>query len=284
MIRLGEIQTLVVVKKSSIGAYLGSRGDNLKDEVLLPRNQVPPGTEEMDEIEVFIYRDSEDRMIATTQIPKIVLGQIATLKVKQVLRIGAFLDWGLPKDLLLPFKEQTAKIVEGQEYIVGLYIDKSDRLCATMRIYDFLRIDSPFKKGDWVRGIIYDINDNLGALVAVDHIFNGLIPKTEFYGSHKVGDIIEARVARIREDGKLDLSLKEEAYIQMNTDAELILERLKQGGGLLLLNDKSSPEKIKEQLKMSKGAFKKAVGRLLKDRKIKFTSDGIELSNKIPQP
>ncbi len=277
MIKLGEIQTLIVIKQSSIGVYLGSRDDNFEEEVLLPSNQVPPETEEMDEIEVFIYRDSEDKMIATTKTPKIVLDQVAILKVKEVSRIGAFLDWGLPKDLLLPFKEQTTEVVEGQEYIVGLYVDKSDRLCATMRVYDFLRTDSPYKKGDWVKGIAYDINNNLGALIAVDNIFNGLIPKTELYSHYKVGHIIEARVARIREDGKLDLSLKEEAHIQMNTDAEIILERLKQGGGVLPLNDKSSPGQINEQLNMSKSAFKKGVGRLLKYKKIRFTPDGIEL-------
>jgi uncharacterized protein len=280
MIRLGEIQTLFVIRKSPIGLYLGSRDDNFEEEVLLPNNQVPPGIEETDDIEVFIYRDSEDRIIATTKTPKIVLGKVAPLKVKEVSSIGAFLDWGLPKDLLLPFKEQTVEVEEGQEYIVGLYVDKSNRLCATMRIYDFLRTDSTYEKHDRVRGIIYDINHNLGALIAVDHTFNALIPMTELYGNDfKVGDMIEARVARIREDGKLDLSLKEEAYIQMNTDAEIILERLKQDGGMLPLNDKSSPEQIKEQLNMSKGAFKKAVGRLLKDKKIKFTPDGIELLN-----
>ena len=241
-------------------------------------SQVPPGTREMDEIEVFIYRDSEDRMIATTTTPKIVLGRVASLKVKQVSAIGAFLDWGLPKDLFLPFKEQTSKVKEGQTCIVGLYVDKSHRLCATMRIYDFLRTDSPYKRGDWVRGIVYDLHNDLGALIAVDNMFSGLIPNSELLGSHyQEGDSISARVARLREDGKLDLSLKEEAYIQMNTDAEIILEKLKARQGGLPLNDKSSPEQIKEQLNMSKGAFKKAVGRLLKEKKIKFTPDGIAL-------
>ena len=279
-IRLGEVQTLVVLKKSSTWVHLGPKDNNVEGEVLLPRNQLPPETEEINEVEVFIHRDSEDRMIATTKTPKIVLGQVETLKVKQVLPIGAFLDWGLPKDLFLPFKEQTAKVIEGKEYIVGLYIDKSYRLCATMRVYEFLRTDSPFKKDDWVRGIIYDISNNLGALIAVENIYNGLIPKTELIGHYKVGDRIEARVARIKEDGKLDLSLKEEAHVQMNKDAEFILERLKQGGGVLNLHDKSSPTQIKEQLNMSKGAFKKAIGRLLKDRKIKFIKEGIELLKK----
>jgi uncharacterized protein len=280
MIRLGKIQTLVVRRQSSIGVYLGSKDNHLEEEVLLPNNQVPPGIKEMDEIEVFIYRDSEDRMIATAETPKLVLGQVAKLTVKEVTRIGAFLDWGLSKDLLLPFKEQTAEVAEGKEYIVGLYIDKSQRLCATMRIYEFLRTDSPYTKDDRVRGIIYSISNDLGALVAVDQMYNGLIPKQELIGDYKAGDFIEARVARVREDGKLDLSLKEEAHIQMTTDAEIILKRLEQGDGGLPLNDKSPPEQIKKQLNMSKGAFKKAVGRLLKEGKIEFTPSGIRLVTK----
>ena len=243
----------------------------------MPAGEVPPGTKEMDEIEVFVYRDSQDRMIATTTTPKITLGRVAPLRVKEITPIGAFLDWGLPKDLLLPFKEQTSKVAEGKAYIVGLYIDKSHRLCATMCIYDFLSTDSPYKKGDWVRGIIYDLHHSLGALVAVDNMYNGLIPKSELLGHYQAGDSIRARVARLREDGKLDLSLKEEAYIQMNTDAEIILEKLKQGRGALPLHDKSPPGDIKAQLNMSKGAFKKAVGRLLKDKKIEFIPDGIAL-------
>lgn len=280
MIRLGEIQTLVVRRHSPIGVYLGSRAGNLEEEVLLPKNQVPPGIKELDEIVVFIYRDSEDRLIATAETPKLVLGQVANLTVKEVTRIGAFLDWGLPKDLLLPFKEQTAEVKEGTKCMAGLYIDKSQRLCATMRIYEFLKTDSPYTKGDWVRGMIYSISKDLGALIAVDQMFNGLIPKQEFFGDYKVGDFIEARVARVREDGKLDLSLKEEAHIQMTADAELILERLKQSEGVLPLNDKSPPEQIKKQLSMSKGAFKKAVGRLLKEGKIEFTPYGIGLVKK----
>jgi len=275
MIRLGEIQTLVVNRMSPIGVYLGP--NDSAEEVLLPTKQVPSGTKEMDEIEVFIYRDSEDRMIATTKTPKLVLDQVAPLKVKQVLEIGAFLDWGLPKDLLLPYKEQVVKVIEGQEYMVGLYVDKSHRLCATMRIYDFLRTDSPYQKDDRVQGIIYSMTNDLGALIAVDQKYNALIPKAELYGDYTEGDIIEARVTRVRDDGKLDLSLREESHIQIKTDAEFILQLLEQGGGMLPLNDKSSPEQIKVQLNMSKGAFKKAVGKLLKDRRIQFTPEGIEL-------
>ena len=277
MIKLGEMQTLVAIRKSTVGMYLSSREDDFSDDVLLPLKQVPPETEEGDEVEVFIYRDSEDRLIATTIRPKIVLDEIALLKVKEIIKIGAFLDWGLPKDLFLPYKEKVGDIEAGKEYMFGLYVDNSDRLCATMRIYDYLRTDSPYKKDDKVKGVIYKAKSDIGALVAVDRKFNGLIPNRELFGDFKDGDEIEARVTKVREDGKLDLSVREKSYIQMDKDAELILTKLAQMGGKLNLNDKSSPDEIKEQLNISKAAFKKAVGRLLKEKKIKFVPGGIEI-------
>ncbi|MDD2283529.1 MAG: S1-like domain-containing RNA-binding protein, partial [Eubacteriales bacterium] len=216
-------------------------------------------------------------LTATTQRPKITLDEVAFLRVKEVAEVGAFLDWGLPKDLFLPYQEQTARVREGKEYLVGLYVDNSDRLCATMRIYDFLRTDSAYKMDEWVTGIIYDLENDIGALVAVDRKFNALIPKSELVGSFNYGDIVKARVARVREDGKLDLSLKERPFIQIDRDAGLIMAELKEKGGVLYLNDKSTPEEIYTQLGMSKGSFKKAVGRLLKEKSIRFIEHGIEL-------
>jgi predicted RNA-binding protein (virulence factor B family) len=271
------MQTLVVIKKASMGVYLGSREDDYAQEILLPAKQVPPGTEELSEIEVFVYRDSEDRLIATTTRPKLVRGEVAALQVKQVTNIGAFLDWGLPKDLFLPYKEQTIRVTEGKEYIVGLYVDNSNRLSATMRVYDFLSSNSPYHKGDRIQGLVYKISEDLGALVAVDNKYNGLVPKAEIFGQVRAGQRIEARVVRVREDGKLDLSFREEAGKQMDADAELLLSVLAQRGGSLPLHDKSTPEEINAQLRMSKGAFKKAVGRLLKEGKINITDTGIEL-------
>mgnify|MGYP000942748967 FL=1 len=276
MIRLGEMQTLEVVRKSPTGVQLSSR-DNPAEEVLLPKSLMSSGLKEADEIEVFVYRDSEGRLTATTQRPKITLDEVAFLRVKEVAEVGAFLDWGLPKDLFLPYREQTARVREGKEYLVGLYVDNSDRLCATMRIYDFLRTDSAYKMDEWVTGIIYDMENDLGALVAVDRKFNALIPKSELVGSFNYGDIVKARVATVREDGKLDLSLKERPFIQIDRDAGLIMAKLKEKGGVLYLNDKSTPEEIYTQLGMSKGSFKKAVGRLLKEKSIRFIEHGIEL-------
>ena len=191
------------------------------------------------------------------------------LTVADTGRIGAFLDWGLEKDLLLPFREQTAKLKKGEECLVGLYVDKSGRLCATMKVYEMLRKDSPYKKDDKVQGIIYEHSDNFGWFVAVDDQYCALIPKREAYGGHlQVGDKVHARVIKVREDGKLDLSVREKAFIQMDKDALLVLARLEEKGGVLPFNDKADAEVIRAEFDLSKNAFKRAVGHLYKERKI----------------
>lgn len=277
MIKLGEIQMLEILRITSVGAYLNETSQSSKDDVLLPKKQIPEGANVGDKVEVFVYRDSEDRMIATTKMPKITLGEIKLLRVVASERIGAFLDWGLERDLFLPHKEQKFRIEKGKEYLVSLYIDKSKRLCATMEIYKNLKFNAPYKEGDKVTGVIYEINKDFGAFVAVENKYHGLISNKEFYGNYKYGDTVEARVLKIREDGKLDLSVRQPAYMQMDTDAQVIIEQLEMCGGELGLNDESSPEEIKDTLNMSKKAFKRAVGKLLKEKKIEFTEKGIKM-------
>ncbi len=274
MLKLGEKQTLKVVKKVDFGVYL-SEDPGAEEKVLLPIKQVPEGTDIGKELEVFIYRDSDDRLIATTREPKIMLGDIRLLKVKDVARVGAFMDWGLEKDVLLPFKEQTRKVKPGEEVLCAMYIDKSSRLCVTMNVYEYLRSDSPYKKDDKVIGTVYEMSDNFGAFVAVDDIYSGLIPKKELYGNVRIGDSVSARVASVKEDGRLNLSLREKAYLQMDTDAEKIMEMIKAGGGKLPFTDKASPELLREKTGMSKNEFKRAVGRLLKEGKIEIKPDSI---------
>lgn len=276
MIGLGEVQKLVVKTKSSMGYYLNTSMDEYND-VLLPQSQVPEGLDVGDEIEVFVYRDSKDRLISTVREPKITLGATARLPVIDVSKIGVFLDWGLERDLFLPYAETVGSLVKGQEYLVGLYIDKSDRLAATMKVKDMLRTDSKYKENDSVKGTIYSLHDSIGAFVAVDDIYDGLIPKKDLLGVYQVGDSVEARVNRVLEDGKLDLSLRDRSYLQMDKDAEIILEKLKENNGILMLNDKSSPEEIKTKLKMTKSGFKRAVGLLLRIGKIEFSGGGIKL-------
>ncbi|MCI8663372.1 MAG: S1 RNA-binding domain-containing protein [Hungatella sp.] len=275
MIELGKRQLLEVVRKKEFGVYLGEKADD-ESAVLLPKKQVPEGTEIGDKIEVFIYKDSEDRLIATTGEALVQVGEVALLKVKEVGKIGAFLDMGLEKDLLLPFKEQNHKVRAGEECLVALYVDKSRRLAATMKVYSYMSNQSPYKKDDKVTGTVYEINENLGAFVAVDNRYYGLIPARELFGDIHEGDTVEARVVKVREDGKLDLSPREKSYLQMDADSQMVMKMIDQCGGVLPFNDKVSPELIKDKFHLSKNAFKRAVGRLLKEGKIKITEKTIE--------
>ena len=281
--RLGYTQTLVAVKKTDFGLFLtdidkkDDKNRALGDEVLLPKNQVTEDMRVGSEIEVFLYKDSEDRMIATRLVPYIKIGEIKKLKVKEVNKIGAFLDWGLPKDLLLPFKEQIYDIKSGDEILVTVYIDLSDRLCATMDLYSRLSLLPPYQRDDMVKGTVYQVHEQFGAYVAVDNKYSALVPKKELHCELKPGDEIEARVLEVKEDGKLDLSLRQKAYVQMDVDSALILDKLKQAGGSLPYQDKSSAEEIKEEFNLSKAAFKRAIGRLYKERAIVIEKDGIRL-------
>lgn len=276
MMKLGKKQMLMVVKKVDFGVYLG----NEEERVLLPKKQVPEGIEIGDPVEVFLYKDSSDRLIATTNEPKLTLGELAVLTVADTGKYGAFLDWGLEKDLFLPFKQQTAKVAKGDKCLVTLYIDKSERLCATMKVYELLRKDSPYKKNDHVSGIIYETSPEFGVFVAVDNLYSALIPKKEVYGKLHVGQVVEARVTDVKEDGKLDLSVRERIPEQMDKDAKLIWERLEEYGGILPFTDKADPEVIKREFGLSKNAFKRAVGRLLKEEKIEITEKSIVVRKK----
>lgn len=276
-LKLGEKQTLVIVKKVEFGVYLATM-EAPDDKVLLPAKQVPAGAKVGDEVEVFLYRDSSDRLIATTRTPKLIMGQVALLTVVQIGKVGAFLDWGLEKDLFLPFKQQTRKVKAGDQVLSSLYIDKSGRLCATMNVYEHLRTDSPYKKDDKVTGRIYEISKNFGAFVAVDDCFSALIPKKELFGATEqpgIGEQVTARVVKVLEDGKLTLSIREKAYLQIQKDAEKIEKLLDSYEGALPFNDKAAPEVITHETGMSKNEFKRAVGHLLKEGKIQITEKSI---------
>lgn len=275
MIKLGEKQTLVVVKKVEFGVYLATSKEHQEERVLLPAKQVPAGSEIGDEIEVFIYRDSSDRMIATANTPKLMMGQVAELEVVEVGKFGAFLNWGLEKDLFLPFKQQKKRVRQGDMVLVSLYVDKSGRLCATMNVYESLRTDSPYQKEDQVTGRVYEISDNFGAFVAVDNIYSALIPKKELYGRVEIGEDITARVVQVREDGKLSLSIRDKAYLQIGKDAEEIMKIIESYDGVLPFTDKASPEVIKHETGMSKNEFKRAVGNLLKAGRIQIKETAI---------
>lgn len=276
MIELGKIQILEVIRQTPNGMYLNARNEKNNEDILLPNNQVAQELKIGDNIEVFVYKDSEDRIIATVKKPKITLGALAVLTVVEITSIGAFLDWGLEKDLLLPFKEQEGELKKGGEYLVSLYVDKSNRLCATMKIYNLLSNKSPYKNNDRVHGIIYSINIQYGLFVAVDNRYHGLILEKEVYGTYTIGDKVEARIKKVRTDGKLELSVRNAAYEEIEGDTKRILDLMNIRGGKLQLNDSSTPENIKAELSMSKKAFKRAVGRLMKEGAVKITDNGIE--------
>lgn len=270
MIYPGEMRELEIVKTVDFGVYLAVDSEHAQDRVLLPRKQVPEGSRVGDRLKVFVYLDSQDRLIATVKEPKLQVGQVAELTVSQVNKFGAFLDWGLEKDLLLPFKQQRGRVEQGQKVLVSAYVDKSGRLCATMNVYNNLRTDSPYTTGDQVTGRVYESSDKYGAFVAVDNLYSGLIPAKELYGEIELGRDVNARVTRVLEDGRLNLSIREKAYLQIDRDVEKILELLDSYEGSLPFNDKAAPEVIKHETGMSKNEFKRAVGRLLKEGKIQI--------------
>ena len=273
----GKKQTLVMIKRVEFGIYLAETMKDAENKVLLPKKQVPADMEVGDPIDVFLYKDSNDRPIATVKEPKLTLGQTARLRVISVGKVGAFLDWGLEKDLFLPYREQTTQVKAGDEVIAALYLDKSERLCATMKVYPYLQKESPYQKDDVVTGMVYEISHNFGAFVAVDDKYSALIPKKELYGELHVLQQISARVTGVKEDGKLDLGIRQKAHLQMNEDADKVLSLLREKKGFLPLHDKSSPEQIRETIGMSKNEFKRAIGHLYKEHLITLESDGIRL-------
>lgn len=287
MILLGRTQTLRVVKKTDFGVYLSDQGleadtsfvPDKKEVVDVPSILLPKAQAKDlamgDTVEVFIYKDSEDRPIATTAKPLLTMGSIARLTVKEVTNIGAFLDWGLAKDLFLPFKEQTFRVQKGDSVLVTLYIDKSSRLCATAKVYNALPSNSPYQKEDQVSGTVYEIIDAFGAYVAVDDRYSALIPKKELFTTLKPGEKVSARVTKVQPDGRLVLSIREKSYLQMDTDCTLVYDALCKAGGFLPYHDKTSPDLIKAKFGLSKNAFKRAIGHLQKEGKLVIEEDGI---------
>ena len=272
---IGTWNELKIDHMKEFGAYLTDGSE----DVLLPRKQVPKDAGVGDALSCFVYRDSDDRLIATLQKPLITVGEIASLLVKDVTGIGAFLDCGLERDLFLPFKEQTAKVQKGRSYPVRMYVDKTGRLAASMRIYEYLRTDPPYKKGDHVRGTVYQVRPGFGAFVAVDDCYSGLVHASELYDRVAVGDALELRVIHVRDDGRMDLSLRNAIPQQMSEDAEMVADVIRSYGGTLPFTDKADPERIRDEFGLSKNAFKRAVGRLLKEGRIEINEKTITLKD-----
>ncbi|WP_258104578.1 S1 RNA-binding domain-containing protein [Marinoscillum sp. MHG1-6] len=277
IIEIGKYNTLEVLKRTDFGIYVGDE----VEEVLMPTKWVPEGTEVGDMIEVFIYADSSDRMIATTMTPKVVRDEFAHLRVSQTSSIGAFLDWGLEKDLLVPFKEQVVRMEAGKSYTIYMYLDEvTDRLVASSHLNKFLEHEQiDLEEGEEVELLISN-DTELGFQAIINNKYKGLIYKNEIFGSVQPGDRIQGYVKRIREDKKIDLSLQKIGAASIEPNAEIIYQKLKDNGGVLNLHDKSAPEEIYDTLKMSKKNFKKAIGSLFKQKLILIGEEGIEIIKK----
>lgn len=278
MLQLGEFNELKAHRSTDFGWYLMDEESN---EVLLPNKYVPQEFKEEDTINVFLYKDSEDRIVATTETPKVVVNEFACLRVKQVNKFGAFLDWGLEKDLMVPFSEQKNKMQEGESYVVRLVHDiKSDRLFASTKLNKYLIKDHMVvATGDEAEAIIVEESD-LGYQAIIEDAHLGLLYRNETFRTLEVGDRLKVYVKKIREDGKIDLVLEEPGFAKVEPSAHKILKKLKENDGFLQLHDKSHPLLIAETLEMSKKTFKKAIGNLYRQRLIVLENNGIRLKRK----
>ncbi|PLX05585.1 MAG: GntR family transcriptional regulator [Marinilabiliales bacterium] len=276
MAEMGKLNTLEVLRESDHGVYL--QGENSND-ILLPNKYVPEDLKVGDEIEVFIHRDSEDRIIATTLTPKGMVGEFAHLEVVAVNRVGAFMDWGLEKDLFVPFKEQRVKMQKGDKYVVGIYIDEStDRIAASSKLYQFLDGETPeFSTNEEVEAFIYDENE-IGYNCLVNERFVGIIYESDVITNVEIGQKVKAYVQKVRPDNKVDLSLLPSGYGKVDDIASGILKQLQQNNGYLALSDKSPSETINLKLGISKKNFKKAIGSLYKKKLIEIEKIGIRLT------
>ena len=287
-IEIGKTQELFLLRTAEQGAYLGPKDGS--ESVLLPRKQVPGSLKEGGRIAVFVYRDSEDRPVATVRRPYVEAGEFAYLTVKSVARAGAFLDWGLEKDLFLPFAEQERPLKSGEKALVRVYLDKSGRIAASMKVYAFLSAETYgcFHKDDPFTGYVYRVNPEIGAFVAVKgnggteeadgnpagvrikKLYFGLIPASQLFTPLKAGDEVSGRILRVRKDGKLDLEIRQRAYKQIEEDSEKVLAKIRAYDGELPFSESASPETIKRELGLSKAAFKRALGHLKKEGKIEI--------------
>ncbi|MCB9195900.1 MAG: GntR family transcriptional regulator [Flavobacteriales bacterium] len=274
MIHIGEFNTLRAKRSTPHGWYLACTED---EEVLLPQKFVPKDFAENDLLEVFVYTDSEDRIVAITDSPFVIVGEFSSLKVKDVAPVGAFLDWGLEKDLLLPFREQKGTVKAGDEVIVYVFLDEqSNRIAASAKIEKFIvPLDPEYKEGDEVELLVLKKTD-LGFSAIIDDHALGLIYASEIHQSIRIGQRIIGYIKTIREDKKVDLMLQKTGLEHIDEVSKDILSQLVAAGGFLPLNDNSSPEEIRDQFKVSKKVFKKSIGILYKQRMIELLDNGIK--------
>lgn len=274
MIQIGQRQKLRVHHFTSEGAYLYDGKD--PNTLALLEENLDKSIKKEDQVLAFVYKD-KGRLWASRKKPYLELGQIGLLKVVAKTKIGAFMDLGLDKDVLLPFSETLGQVHEGQYYLVRLYLDKTNRLALTMKVKDYLEKSAPYKKDYLVEGTIYSIHKDHGIFIAVDEKYDSLVPKEESKGIYQVGETLAAKVRSLNADGRLVLSFDSKAHFQIDEDAERLLDLLEDNDGILEIGDKSRPDEIKKLTGMSKSEFKRAAGKLYKEREIKIYPEKIVL-------
>lgn len=275
IIEIGKFNHLEILKETPQGLYVG---DDI-EEILLPNKYVSEDMKIGDFIDVFVYTDSEDRMIATTLIPNIKIGDVAYLKVKDVSSVGAFLDWGLEKDLFVPFKEQRTKMEVGESYLVFMYLDDvTDRLVGSAHINKVLELENISLEVGQEVNLLVGSETELGYQAVIDNTYRGLLYKNELFQNISPGEVTKGYVKRIRDDKKIDLTLEKQGHESIEPNADRILKKLREGEGFLPLHDKSSPDEIQQALQMSKKNFKKAIGTLYKKRIVTLEAKGIRLN------
>lgn len=275
MLQIGNYNKLEITRINAAGAvFKTDEGD-----ALLPLRLLPGGAEIGTLLDVFVYLDSDERLSATTRRPRAVVGDFALLKVIETTTVGSFLDWGLEKDLLLPFGEQLEPVRRGDQVLVRIYLHSSGRVTASAKLDKFLYpIDNSLKEGNEVKIQVYSFTD-LGAKVIINERFGGLIFNTELVVKPKIGERLSGFIKKIREDGKVDITLRQGGVLDAEKDRRILLEALKAQNGFIPLTDKSSPETIANTLRMSKKSFKKALGGLYKEGTVLMELNGIRLKN-----
>ncbi len=279
MKKLGKTQSLEILRFTSVGAYLNDIDETSDSDVLLPKKYLSDDMALGDMVEVFLYKDAENRLIATTEQPYLQVGQIGTLRVVSTTQHGAFLKWGLDKDLFLPHAEQKQALSVGQTVVVIVYIDKFERLSASQKIEKHLTTAHQYNIEQWVVGTVYSLNEQIGAFIAVDNQYYGLLPAKDSFVPLKLGQSVEGRIVKIHPDGKLVLSLRSERSAQIQIDVAQIIDYLEQNDGIIPFDDKASPALLKQRLQMSKKAFKRAIGVLLKQDRIIMKDATIRLKD-----
>lgn len=278
MIDIGKFNTLKIVRKADFGFYLDAKTGNTSDDILLPNgNIISQDLNIGDEVYAFVYRDSKDRLIATLKKPLAVVGELAYLKVVSATKIGCFVDFGLERDILVPFKEKTLPLIPGKKYLFYIYLDKTHRIAASAKIDEHLMTTDKYNIGDEVTATVYDFQTNKSVMVAVDNLFKGVILNTEYFTKIEYGESLNLKVVKIYEDGRLGLTPRKSPKSERLELQEDILEYLKNHDGFMTYNDKSSPEEIYDAFHQSKNYFKNALGGLMKQGLIIQDETGTKL-------